>query len=149
MIFFASILFLVHVYAAPQEQGADIFDAEDTCLAKYPSLTREFMENLKLTRVLPENPTDDFKCFLFCVGKTLSAINHSGEYHFDTLKELTVAVTGGDATHDDAHAMVSKCIVADHENNCEKAWKYVQCKVEELQPYKFSKGFCPSCSKKK
>lgn len=40
MIFFASILFLVHVYAAPQEQGADIFDAEDTCLAKYPSLTR-------------------------------------------------------------------------------------------------------------
>ncbi len=35
-----------------------------------------------------------------------------GDLHFDTLKTLTVAITDGDATHDDAHGMVSKCITA-------------------------------------
>lgn len=37
-------------------------------------------------------------------------MSQAGDLHFEGLKNLTVKITAGDATHDDAHEMVSKCI---------------------------------------
>ncbi|XP_065217687.1 uncharacterized protein LOC135843659 [Planococcus citri] len=145
MLVILTLLFVAACYAAPQEMGTHVYDAESDCFQQHPSITREFLEGLKKVKKLPDDPTQDFKCFMACVGKKIEAMSQSGDFHFDTLKEITVLITGGDASHDDAHAMVSKCFDVDHDDDCEKAWKYVQCKVDELQPYKFSKGFCPTC----
>lgn len=72
-------------------------------------------------------------------------MSHVGDLHFDNLKNMTVEITAGHASHDDAHSIVNKCIGVDHDDDCEKAYKYVQCKIEQLMPYKFSKDFCPGC----
>lgn len=37
-------------------------------------------------------------------------MSNDGDLHFDNLKQVTVDITAGDASHDDAHTMVSKCI---------------------------------------
>ncbi|XP_065216299.1 uncharacterized protein LOC135842665 [Planococcus citri] len=145
MLVILTLLFIAACYGAPQEMGEHVYDAESDCFEQHPSITREYVEELKKTKKLPENPSRDLKCLFFCVGKKIQAMSESGDFHFETLKNVTVQITGGDADHDDAHGMVSKCFDVDHDDDCEKAYKYVECKIDELQPYKFSKGFCPAC----
>nr|ALS31056.1 odorant-binding protein [Phenacoccus solenopsis] len=145
MLALVAFLFVASCYAAPQEMGSHVYEAEGDCFDAFPSITRDYLEGLKKVKKLPENPTRDFKCFITCVGKKIEAMSANGEFDFDTLKEITVLITGGEATHDDAHKMVSNCFDVEHDDDCEKAWKYIECKIEELKPYKFSKGFCPTC----
>nr|ALV87608.1 odorant binding protein 15 [Drosicha corpulenta] len=138
-------LLIVSIDDVLSQDAKYVYDAETECMVTFPSITREFMEAIKQERKLPDKPTQDFKCFLSCVGKKLEAIVGM-ELLLDMLKSIAFDITGGEFTDEEAHEAINDCIrKAVTPDECELSWEFVDCIVDDIKKFKLHHTFCPTC----
>ncbi|XP_065216298.1 uncharacterized protein LOC135842664 [Planococcus citri] len=133
---------LVSTLAVPSPQELSIkqmIDSEKKCLANYPPELKALLKEVKMKRAYPENPSNDFKCFMDCMGRELGIFDDQGNYHFEKLKAFTgMVASDSSVTADEIHQAVEACIKVDHELTCEKAHLYITCKQDKLGHAKLS-----------
>ncbi|XP_065217962.1 uncharacterized protein LOC135843852 [Planococcus citri] len=109
--------------------------AEKACLPKYPPEVKAQLHDLKVKRVLPDDASDDFKCFMSCLGQEMGLMDEKGEFHNEKLKDLTTsAISSTDViTPEEIHAAVEECTKIQHDVLCEKVHLYLTCNHDKLK----------------
>jgi len=141
------------IYAAPKpspqtDYAVEILKAEEKCSVEYPSITQEFLKELKLTRNMKgQEENRDFKCFISCIGAEIQAVDTDGQLMEAALTDMTKDILHEEIEHGDANDMVTKCMDAagQIEDICDRVFGYALCKVDQWEGLKFPKTFCPHC----
>ncbi|XP_033216975.1 general odorant-binding protein 56a-like isoform X2 [Belonocnema kinseyi] len=106
------------------EEKAKLFEPDEKTCMKQTGIDEGMLEKLLKEKNMDQN-NKKLSCFVACMSKTIGWMNADG-----SINESKLIVRGG-VDKQRAVMMRNKCKVMKGANDCETAWKVINCMYEE------------------